>query len=73
MKFSILTFGKLRERFYQEAEAEYSKRFSRETSLEFIEVSPAKNGPEEKIKKDEAAEYLKRVPKNTFKRSNRIF
>lgn len=39
MKITILCVGKVKEKFYRDAIAEYSKRLSRYCKLEIIEVS----------------------------------
>ena len=42
MKISILCVGKIKEKFYRDAIAEYSKRLSRYCKLEILEVSDEK-------------------------------
>lgn len=42
MKITILCVGKVKEKFYRDAIAEYSKRLSRYCKLEIIEVSDEK-------------------------------
>ena len=39
MKITILCVGKIRERFYREAAAEYEKRLSRYCKTEVVEVA----------------------------------
>ena len=39
MKISILTVGKIKEKFFRDANDEYSKRLSRYTKLNIIEVA----------------------------------
>ena len=67
MKITVLNFGKLKDSFYKEAQDEYLKRFSREVSIEFIELSPAKHDDANRNKKAEAKDYFKRVPNKAFK------
>ena len=43
MKISILTVGKIKEKYLRDAIAEYSKRLGRYCKLEIIEVSDVKN------------------------------
>ena len=42
MKITILCVGKIKEKFYREAVAEYQKRLSRYCNLEIIEVADEK-------------------------------
>ena len=42
MNVRILAAGKLKDRFYQEAAAEYAKRLSRFCTLELVEVADEK-------------------------------
>ena len=43
MKITILTVGKIKEKYLRDAIAEYSKRLSRYAKLEIIEVADEKN------------------------------
>ena len=43
MKITILTVGKIKEKFFRGAVEEYSKRLSRYCKLEIIEVADEKN------------------------------
>ena len=43
MKISILTVGKIKEKYLRDAIAEYSKRLSRYCKLEIIEVADEKH------------------------------
>lgn len=54
MKITILCVGKLKERYWQDAIAEYSKRLSRYDKLEIIEV-PDEKAPETMSAAQEAA------------------
>ena len=42
MKITLVTVGKIKEKFYTEAIAEYSKRLSRYCRLEIIQVADEK-------------------------------
>ena len=60
MKITILCVGKIKEKYFSDAIAEYSKRLSRYCSLEIIEVQDEKTPDgageaiEQKIKEKEA-------------------
>lgn len=56
MKITLITVGKIKEKFYRDAIAEYSKRLSRYCSLEILEL------PDEKTP-DGASEALERRSK----------
>ena len=64
MKISIICVGKIKEKFYREAIAEYSKRLSRYCKLEIIEVADEKTpdgcstAMEEQIKAKEGERIL---------------
>lgn len=65
MKITILCVGKIKEKFYREALAEYEKRLSRYCKLEIIEVADEKtpdNASEvvEKQIKDKEAERMEK-------------
>jgi 23S rRNA (pseudouridine1915-N3)-methyltransferase len=72
MQITILCVGKLKERFYQEAVAEYSKRLSRYTKLTIVEVSderiPDKAGTAilEQIKEKEAHRLLPHIVEGAY-------
>jgi 23S rRNA (pseudouridine1915-N3)-methyltransferase len=55
MKIRIICVGKLKERFYTEAEAEFSKRLSRFCELEIVEL------PDEKVKDYPSPADIERV------------
>ena len=42
MKITLITVGKIKEKFYRDAIAEYSKRLSRYCSLEILELPDEK-------------------------------
>lgn len=72
MKITILTVGKIKERFYAEAVAEYCKRLSKYCRLEILEVAdekiPDKASPaeEKQIKEREGARLLKKIPESAY-------
>lgn len=55
MKIRIICIGKLKERFYTEAAAEFSKRLSRYCELEIVEL------PDEKVAEDPSEAEIERV------------
>lgn len=67
MKITLITVGKIKEKFYRDAIAEYEKRLSRYCKLETIQVAdektPDKAGEaaEEAIKHKEAERILKYI------------
>lgn len=63
MKITVLAVGKIKESFYRQAIAEFSKRLSRYCKLEFVEVADEKapeklSGTEENRIKDREGERL---------------
>ncbi len=72
MKITILTVGKIKERFYAEAVAEYCKRLSKYCRLEILEVAdektPDKASPaeEKQIKEREGERLLKKIPESAY-------
>ncbi|MBO5069611.1 MAG: 23S rRNA (pseudouridine(1915)-N(3))-methyltransferase RlmH [Roseburia sp.] len=69
MKISIVCVGKIKEKFYRDAIAEYEKRLSRYCKLEIIEVADEKTPDhaselvETQIKEKEAERMLSRMEK----------
>ena len=67
MKITILTVGKIKEKFYTQAIAEYAKRLSRYCKLNIIEVADEKTPDhagealEQKIKEKEGERLLKYI------------
>ena len=53
-KITVLCVGKLKEKFYQEAAAEYAKRLGRHCKLEIIEL------PESRLPEDPSAAEIQR-------------
>ncbi len=72
MKISLICVGKIKESFYRDAIAEYSKRLSRYCKLEMIEVpdekTPDSASPllEIQIMEKEAARILDKIRDDTF-------
>ncbi|MGI6221403.1 MAG: 23S rRNA (pseudouridine(1915)-N(3))-methyltransferase RlmH [Coriobacteriales bacterium] len=65
MDIKIIAVGKLKERFWKDACAEYAKRLTRYVKLEVIEVDdcgPARHGGDEKAKAAEAEAILRHLP-----------
>lgn len=72
MKISILTVGKIKEKFYRDAIGEYEKRLSRYCKLDIVEVADEKT-PEhasaaenQKILEKEGERILANVRDNTY-------
>ena len=69
MKITIISVGKIKEKYFKDAVLEYSKRLSRFCKLSVIELSDEKipdncnDSLEEMIKRKEAGEILKRIDK----------
>ena len=69
MKITILCVGKIKEKFYRDAIAEYSKRLSRYCKLDIIEVADEKTPEnasdtvENQIREKEAERILMRLDK----------
>ena len=59
MKVTLITVGKIKEKFFQDAIAEYSKRLSRYCKLEIIEV-------ETQIKEKEGERILSNIKDGSF-------
>ncbi len=72
MNITIITVGKIKEKYWNDAIAEYSKRLSRYCKLSIVEVADEKNPDnapaaiEEQIKKKEAERILKNVDDHAF-------
>ena len=72
MKITILAVGKLKERFYRDAVAEYVKRLSAYCTLEIAEVADerTKENPTEAERKllldREAERILERIPERSY-------
>ncbi|EPR09564.1 23S rRNA (pseudouridine(1915)-N(3))-methyltransferase RlmH [Ruminiclostridium papyrosolvens] len=72
MKITIAAVGKLKEKYLKEAISEYSKRLSRFTEVEFIEVDDEyapdslSEAQESQVKLKEAEKILKRVKQGSY-------
>lgn len=72
MKITLVTVGKIKEKFYQDAIAEYSKRFSRYCKLNIIEVPDEKTPDkasetvEEQIKEKEGQRILSKLSEDAY-------
>lgn len=66
MKISILTVGKIKEKYLRDAIAEYSKRLGRYCKLEIIEVSDEKTP-------DNASETVEDAIRNKEGASSQIY
>lgn len=72
MKVTIICVGKIKEKFFRDAVAEYEKRLSRYCKLEIIEVqdekTPDNASPalEEQIKEKEAERILKHIKEDGY-------
>ena len=72
MKISIICIGKLKEKYWVDAVAEYSKRISRFSDLEIVELKEsrlpdkASVSDEEKVKIEEGKEILSEIKSGSF-------
>ena len=72
MNITIICVGKIKEKYWNDAISEYSKRLSRYCKLNIVEVADEKtpdNAPaaiEEQIKKKEAERILKNVDAGAY-------
>ena len=72
MKITVLTVGKIKEKYLRDAIAEYSKRLSRYAKLEIIEVADEKTPDnasetvETNIKNKEAERLLKYIRDDAY-------
>ena len=72
MNIQIICIGKLKEKYWTDAVAEYMKRLSRYAAVEIVELKesrlPDKAGPaeEEKVKTEEGREILKSIKYGTY-------
>lgn len=79
MNIQIICIGKLKEKYWTEAIAEYSKRLSRFCSLEIIELKEARlpdkasQAEEEAVKIEEGKSILKAIKAGTFVITLEIF
>lgn len=72
MKITVLCVGKIKEKYYRDAVAEYEKRLSRYCKLEMIEVADEKTPDkaaaalEDQIKQREAERILKHIRDDAY-------
>lgn len=72
MKITLVTVGKIKEKFYTDAIAEYAKRLSRYCKLEIIQVPDEKTpdraseGEERQIKEKEGRRILEQVKDGAY-------
>ncbi len=72
MKITILTVGKIKEKYWNMAIQEYAKRLSRYCKLEIVEVADEKTPDgagealEEQIKQREATRLLAKIPSDAY-------
>ena len=72
MNISVICVGKLKERYWSDAVAEYSKRLKSYCSLDIVELKesrlPDKAGPAEElaVKEAEGSEILKKIKDNMY-------
>lgn len=72
MRITVVTVGKIKEKFYQDAIAEYSKRLSRYCRLEIVQVADEKTPDgaspalEEQIKEKEGRRILESIKDGSF-------
>ena len=72
MKITLITVGKIKEKHFTDAIAEYSKRLSRYSKLEIIEVPDEKTPDgasetlENQIKEKEGEKILGKIPEGAY-------
>ena len=72
MKITVITVGKIKEKYLKDAIAEYSKRLSRYCKLEILEVADEKTPDgaseivEENIREKEGERILQKIPDGAF-------
>lgn len=70
IKITLITLGKLKEKYLRDASGEYEKRLSRYCDLEIIEIAPcnlSENPSESEISsalEKEAEQIIKKIPQN---------
>lgn len=73
MKITILSVGNIKEKYLKDAILEYSKRISKYSKIEFININdePINDNPSDKeieiVKNKEAEKLLKVIPVNSYK------
>ncbi len=72
MKITLITVGKIKEKYFTDAILEYSKRLSRYCKLEIVEVADEKTpdgaseGLENQIKEKEGERILAKIPDGAY-------
>ena len=72
MKITLITVGKIKEKYFTDAISEYSKRLSRYCKLEIVEVADEKTpdgaseGLENQIKEKEGERILAKIPDGAY-------
>lgn len=72
MKITLITVGKIKEKYFSDAIAEYAKRLSRYCKLEIVEVADEKTPDgasealENQIKEKEGERILAKVPEGAY-------
>ena len=72
MRITVITVGKIKEKFFRDAIAEYEKRLSRYCKLEIVQVEDEKTpdraskAQEDAIRKKEAERILKYVKEDSY-------
>lgn len=72
MKITLITVGKIKEKYFTDAIAEYAKRLSRYCKLEIIEVADEKtpdgasSALENQIKEKEGERILSKIPEGAY-------
>lgn len=72
MKITLITVGKIKEKYFTDAIAEYAKRLSRYCKLEIVEVADEKTPDgaseslENQIKEKEGERILSKIPENAY-------
>lgn len=67
LNITVVAVGKLKERFWKDAVAEYAKRLGGYCSLKLVEVAdrdPARSGGDARAMEEEAADILRTVPQS---------
>ena len=72
MKITLITVGKIKEKYFTDAIAEYAKRLSRYCKLDIVEVADEKTpdnaseGLENQIKEKEGERILSKIPDSAY-------
>ena len=72
MKINVICIGRLKERYWQEAVAEYSKRLSKYCDLEITELKEARlpdkasEAQEAAVKEEEGRNILKHIKEGSY-------